>query len=577
MPGDLYYGDNLDVMRRHVASESIDLIYLDPPFNSDRTYNLLHKGSQAQERAFVDTWTWDDASENAYRELTDRIPTGVHVPRPLTEMLVSLKSFLQGHRDMLAYLSMMAIRLVEMKRILKKTGSLYLHCDPTASHYLKLILDLVFDPENFRNEIVWRRSQPKGHASIRFPRSHDVVFFYVKSEHAKLRKQFVEHDPDYVEKFYRFTEPSTGRRYQLGDATNPNKDRPNLTYEFPPGSGMTRVWRWTKPRMMDAWKRGEVVVPEGGGVPRVKRYLDEMKGSPVTDLWLDIEHLHGSHEEATGYPTQKPKALLTRIIEASSDRGDLVLDPFCGCGTTIEVAEELGRKWIGIDIAIRAVNVIKDRLDEKYQPRVWTEHGEPADVEQAAHLAETNQYDFQWWAVRQLGGSPPKGEKKKGADGGIDGEVTLFDDAGKARRGIVSVKGGHILTPDFVKALKSTVDLEKADFGVLVTMHEPSKGMRDVARDFGSLAWADDYGGKVAHKIRIVTVPEMMARSVAFPGRVQAPRTRSSPPPPEARQGETLHLPFPARPSTAKARSKRGKALKPSDIPPKVARKTRGA
>ncbi len=367
MPGDLYYGDNLEVLRRHVASESVDLIYLDPPFNSDRTHNLISKGSQVRERAFVDTWTWDDAAEKAFGELTDRVPSGVSVPPALRDVMRALRSFLGERRDMLAYLSMMAIRLVEMRRVLRPTGSLYLHCDPTASHYLKMILDAIFGHDGFRNEIVWRRSQPKGHASLRFPRSHDVIFFYARSEHTKLRKQYVEHDPDYVDKFYRFVDEGTGRRYQLGDATNPNKDRPNLTYEFPPGSGIVRVWRWTKARMLEAWKRGEVVVPKDGRIPRVKRYLDAMKGSPVTDLWLDIEHLHGSHEEATGYPTQKPKTLLRRIVEASSDRGDVVLDPFCGCGTTIEVAEELGRRWIGIDAAPRAVDLIKKRLDEPFR------------------------------------------------------------------------------------------------------------------------------------------------------------------------------------------------------------------
>jgi site-specific DNA-methyltransferase (adenine-specific) len=351
MPGDLYCGDSLAVMRDHVANGTVDLVYLDPPFNSDRSYDITHKGSQRRERAFVDTWTWDAAAEAAFRESASRIAA-----------LRALKEVLAGRRDMLAYLSMMAVRLVETHRVLEETGLLYLHCDPTASHYLKLVLDGIFGAQNFRNEIVWRRSQPKGHTSVRFPRSHDVLLFYAKSEQAKLNKPYVAHDPEYVQKFYRFVEPETGRRYQLGDATNPNKDRPNLTYEFPPGSGTVRVWRWTKERMMAAHKRGEVVVPKDGGTARVKRYLDAMKGSPVTDVWSDIEHLHGAHEEATGYPTQKPRLLLRRIIESSSEPGDLVLDPFCGCGTTIEVAEELGRRWIGIDVSRRALTATRARL-----------------------------------------------------------------------------------------------------------------------------------------------------------------------------------------------------------------------
>jgi DNA modification methylase len=466
MPGDLYYGDNLDVMRRHVATESIDLVYLDPPFNSDRTYNLIYKGSQAQERAFVDTWTWDDNAERAFRELTDRPPPGVHVPKPLREMMPALRVFLDDHRDMLAYLSMMAIRLVEMRRVLHKTGSIYVHCDPTASHYLKMILDALFGPENFRREIIWRSGWVSGFKTrtSNWVRNHDTLLYYLRDHR---------------------------------EAFTFNKE---LAY---------------KPHA-DGYKR------RGGGA--------NPNGVALDDVWDEVAlyspWIKSFSTEKLGYMTQKPLALLERIISVSSNKGHTVLDPFCGCGTTVEAAEALGRKWIGIDVAIRAVEIIKDRLDQKFPTRVWAEHGEPADVEQAAHLAETNPYDFQWWAVRQIGGSPPKGEKKKGGDGGIDGELMLIDDQGRTRRGLISVKGGGTLTPDFVKALKSTVDLEKADFGVLVTMHEPSRGMRDVARDFGSASWAGDYEGKVAHRIRIVTVPELMMDPLRLPGRLRRPSRR---------------------------------------------------
>jgi DNA modification methylase len=452
MPGDLHYGDNLDVMRRHLASESVDLIYLDPPFNSDRTYNLIHKGSKAQERAFVDIWSWDESAENAFRELTDRAPDGVHVPPPLRAMMLALEGFLGEHRDMLAYLSMMAIRLVEMHRVLRKTGSIYVHCDPTASHYLKLLLDTLFGPENFRREIIWRSGWVSGFKTrtANWVRNHDTLLYYLRD-----------------------------RR----EAFTFNKD---LAY---------------KPHA-DGYKR------RGGGA--------NPKGVAIDDVWDEVAlyspWIKSFSTEKLGYMTQKPLALLERIISVSSNKGDVLLDPFSGCGTTVEAAETLGRQWIGIDVAIRAIEMTKDRLDEKFTQRVWTEHGEPADVVQAAHLAETNPYDFQWWAVRQLGGRPPRGEKKKGG-GAIDGELTIRDD-GSDRRGIVSVKGGHTLTPDMVKALKSTVDLEKADFGVLVTMHEPSRGMRDVARDFGPVPWAAKYDGKDAHRIRIITVPEIMSKQV---------------------------------------------------------------
>ncbi|MGD0679999.1 MAG: site-specific DNA-methyltransferase [Polyangiaceae bacterium] len=484
MPGDLYYGDNLDVMRRHVATQSVDLVYLDPPFNSDRTYNLIYKGSQAQERAFVDTWTWDDNAESSFRELTDRIPQGVHVPASLREMMRALKVFLAEHKDMLAYLSMMAIRLVDLRRVLRKTGSIYVHCDPTASHYLKLILDALFGPENFRREIIWRSGWVSGFKTktSNWVRNHDTLLYYLRDH----REAFIF-----------------------------NKD---LAYK-PHGDGYKR--------------RG------GGGNP---------KGVALDDVWDEVAlyspWIKSFSTEKLGYMTQKPLALLERIISVSSNPADLILDPFCGCGTTIEAAEKLGRRWIGIDVAIRAVEIIKDRLDQKFERRVWTEHGEPADVEQAAHLAETNAYDFQWWTVRLLGGHPPKGEKKKGGDGGVDGELMLTDRSGTPRRGIVSVKGGRTLTPDFVKALAETVRQEQADFGVLVTMYPPTHGMREIARECGTASWASVEVGRLAHRVRILTVSEMMAGQVQWPGTIKRPRSQSSPPPPEAREGETLHLPF---------------------------------
>ncbi|MDP9035390.1 MAG: site-specific DNA-methyltransferase [Myxococcota bacterium] len=509
MPGDLYYGDNLDVLRRHVANESVDLVYLDPPFNSDRTYNLIHKGSRAQERAFVDTWTWDDDAESSFRELTDRVPQGVRVPPPLREMMLALRVFLDEHRDMLAYLSMMAIRLVEMRRVLRKTGSIYVHCDPTASHYLKLILDTLFGPENFRREIIWRSGWVSGFKTktANWIRNHDTLLYYLRDR---------------------------------SEAFTFNKDR---AYK-PHADGYAR--------------RG------GGGNP---------KGIAIDDVWDEVAlyspWIKSFSTEKLGYMTQKPLALLERILSVSSNEGDVVLDPFCGCGTTVHAAEALGRRWIGIDVAIRAIEIIKDRLDDKFATRVWTEHGEPADTDQAAHLAETNAYDFQWWALRLLGGRPPRGEKKKGGDGGVDGELALTDGKGTQRRGIVSVTGGRTLMPALVKALSDTVRQEKADFGVLVTMHEPTIAMRSMARDYEPLPWAGDYSGRLAHRIRIITVPEIMAGMVQWPGRLDPPRSQSAPPPPEARTRDTLRLPFaPRRPAKAKQRGPgSAKANEPSNTP----------
>jgi site-specific DNA-methyltransferase (adenine-specific) len=298
--------------------------------------------------------------------------------------------------------------------------------------------------------------------------------------------------------------------------------------------------------MQEAYDAGLVVQPKPGGVPRYKRYLDEQRGKPLCDIWVDIPPNNSQALDDTGYDTQKPRPLLARILSLSTNPGDLVLDPFCGCGTTIEACEDMGRKWIGIDIAIRAVDVIKDRLDEKFQPRVWKEYGEPSDLDSAEHLTDTNPYDFQWWAVRRLGGQPPKGEKKKGGDGGIDGEMTLRDFTSNAqRRVVISVKGGRTLTPDMVRALDSTARAEKADYGILITMHAPTTGMRTLARECGTLVGSSPRDGKLEHRIRIITVPEILAGTVQLPGINVTPRSQSSPPPAEVRVGETLHLPFP--------------------------------
>ena len=327
--GTLYYGDNLDILRRYLKDESVDLVYLDPPFNSAQNYNaFFHEkdGADAasQIHAFEDTWHWDIETKKAYDAVTEQ-------PGKVSDVMQAFYTFLGGN-DMMAYLTMMSSRLVELRRVLKPTGSLYLHCDPTASHYLKLLLDAVMGAENYRNEISWKRSQPKSHTTINFSNCRDIILRYSKTQDAIFNKVFGKHDPDYIEKFYRFTDPD-GRRYRLGDITNPNKNRPNLTYEF---LGVNRVWRWTKERMQKAYEQGLIYQSKPGSVPQEKRYLDEMEGQPLSDDWGDIEHLHGANAEALGYPTQKPVALLERIIQASSNPGDVVLDPFCGCGTTTD-------------------------------------------------------------------------------------------------------------------------------------------------------------------------------------------------------------------------------------------------
>lgn len=512
----LYFGDNLHVLREHVADESVDLVYLDPPFNSKRDYNLLSKTpkgheSDAQITAFEDSWHWGEQAEREFAEILRSPNTDV------AELMPALRAFL-GENDMMAYLVMMANRLLELHRVLKPTGSLYLHCDPTASHYLKIALDGVFGVTNFRNEIIWQRAGTKAHAFTRFPSTHDVILAYGKTEHSTWNTQYVGHREEYVESHYSNIEPETGRHYTLGDLLNPNRDRPNLTYEFPPGSGNVRVWRWTRERMMEALAEGRIVVPKDGGVPRYKRYLDEMKGSPVTTVWTDIPPINSQAAERLGYPTQKPLALLERIINASSNPGDVMLDPFCGCGTAVHAAQKLERRWIGIDITHLAIALIEKRLKDAFPYLNWNVGrdsaaypaasrdkagyaanaanppyakvadaasddlqrfkviGTPEDLDGARDLAARDKYQFQWWACSLVNAQPYQG-KKKGADGGIDGLIFFQDDKGAAKKIVVSVKGGDNVNVAMVRDLAHVVAREKAELGLFVTLAEPSKPM----------------------------------------------------------------------------------------------------
>lgn len=524
----IYYGDNLDILRQYIATESVDLVYLDPPFKSQQEYNVLFRTvrgepAPAQVRAFSDTWRWDTAARATY----ERLLGDPAVPGKVSSMIEALYRFL-GPSEMMAYLVMMTPRLLELHRVLKPTGSLYLHCDPAASHYLKVVLDTIFGPQNFRNEIIWKRAQPKAHVSMRFPRSHDVLLFYAKSDHATFRAPYRPHDPDYVQKFYRHVEPGTGRRYRLDNLANPNKNRPNLTYEFPPGSGVVRVWRWTRERMEKAWREGRIYIPPGGGVAQYKRYLDEMPGATVTDIWDDIEHLHGSHGERLGYETQKPIALLKRIIEASSNPGDLVLDPFCGCGTALVAAEELGRSWIGIDITYLAVDVMARRLRDHFPGISFEIRGQPRDVEGARALAQRDRFQFQVWAVSLLGGQPLDTERA-GPDRGIDGFLTFQTGREEFERAIVQVKSGRIGAA-IVRDLRGTLERERAPLAILVTLEPPTKEMRKEAADAGF--YTVPATGEQIPRLQIITVEELLqGRRPQLPTTVvsptpQAPRLR---------------------------------------------------
>ena len=344
----LYHRDNLDVLRG-MNSGTVHLIATDPPFNKNRDFHAT-PDSLATGAGFQDRWRWDT---DVHPEWLDQIKDDW----PGIWLAVEAAKDSYGW-DMAAFMVFMAVRLAEMRRVLTDEGSLYLHCDPTASHYLKQLLDIIFGRRNFRSEITWRRANAKGLAFKSYPNNHDTIFYYSKSDKFTWNRPFRPHDPDYVQKFYRHVEPETGRRYCLDNLTNPNKNRPNLTYEW---NGHSRVWRWTKQRMQEAHDRG-LIHYSSTGLARQKRYLDEMKGVPIDTIWDDISPLQANSEESTGYPTQKPLALYERIIAASSNPGDWVLDPFAGCATTPIAAERLGRQWVGIDIWDKAHQTVLERL-----------------------------------------------------------------------------------------------------------------------------------------------------------------------------------------------------------------------
>ncbi|MFM7364119.1 MAG: site-specific DNA-methyltransferase, partial [Cuspidothrix sp.] len=356
----LYYGDNLQVLRENIPDESIDLIYLDPPFNSKADYNIIFKNttgekSEAQITAFEDSWTWGIESEKFLDEIQDK-------KGELYQFLDLLVRTL-GKNSLSAYLVMMAIRLIELHRVLKSTGSLYLHCDPTASHYLKMILDLIFGADKFRNEIIWKRQTAHSDARYKFADVADIILFYVKSKAAIFKAQFGENDPEYIANFYRHDDHDGRGLYQLDNMASPNP-RPRMMYEWMGFPYPAKGWRYQQDTMQKLHNEGRIYYPiKADGSfnfskrPRLKRYLNEQKGGIVTNIWTDILPISAHAKERLGYPTQKPLTLLDRIIQASSNENDIILDPFCGCGTAIHAAENLGRNWIGIDITHLAISL----------------------------------------------------------------------------------------------------------------------------------------------------------------------------------------------------------------------------
>ncbi len=536
----LFYGDNLDILRRYIPDESVDLIYLDPPFNSNRSYSVLFKdesglSSEAQITAFEDTWHWGPTAERAFEDIVtggaERVSRAVGA---LVDML--------GRNQMMAYLVMMAARLIELRRVLKPTGSLYLHCDPTASHYLKLVLDAIFGPDRFLSEIVWRRTAVKGDVRRKYGAVHDTIFVYTKTENYTFRSVYTETDEAYRARF-KYDDGDGRGPYQSAPLDSPNP-RPNLTYVYKGYSPPANGWRVSLEVMQQLDAEGRLIFPENPtGRIRRKVYLQEQSGPKAADVWTDIPPLQAASAERLGYPTQKPLALLERIISASSNEGDVVLDPFCGCGTAVAAAQKLGRRWIGIDITHLAIALQKYRLADMFGLKPHQDYdvvGEPQDLAGARYLAEADKkegrYQFQDWANSLVQAQPRGGEVggrgKRGKDRGIDGIITFIDEAngGKPKRIIVQVKSGKVSSRD-VRDLIGVIDREKAAIGVLITLEPPTRDMITEAAGAGfyhSPGWGKDYP-----RIQILTIEELLAgQQIEMPPQrttfKQAPRVEAN-------------------------------------------------
>jgi site-specific DNA-methyltransferase (adenine-specific) len=532
----LYYGDNYEVLQRYVKDESVDLIYLDPPFNSRQDYNVLFAEkdgtqSSSQIHAFEDTWEWNIDAARSYQHIVENIGGRV------ADTMRAFKTFL-FNTDMMAYLAMMAPRLIELRRVLKETGSIYLHCDPTASHYLKILMDAVFGPQFFRNEIVWERTTGRK-AGRQYGRVHDVILFFSRGETTVWNPPTVPQNEETVRGHDLLRDE--GGLYRLSDLSGAGQG-PARVFDgklIDPPAG--RHWQFDQEGIERLRAEGRIAFSKNG-TPRLKTYLKDLTGVAVRDIWTDIRPLNSSAAERLGYDTQKPEALLERIIQASSNEGDVVLDPFCGCGTTVQVAQRLNRRWIGIDITHLAIGLIKKRLSDAFGPEIKSTYeviGEPTDYAGAAALAADDKYQFQWWALGQVGARPA--EQKKGADRGIDGRLYFHDDkSGESKQIIFSVKAGGVSAPQ-VRDLRGVIEREKAEIGVFITFEEPTRPMKHEAAEAGLYTSSDR---TTYPRIQILTIQQILdGKQPDYPRHrtdatfKKAPRSR-----PAAAQNLTLPL-----------------------------------
>jgi DNA modification methylase len=514
----LFYGDNLDILRKKIKDETVDLCYIDPPFNSKRNYNQIYNNvggeDQAQAQAFIDMWVWDYLANAGYTEIIAN--SEGRFQSQTVELIKGLRAVL-GEGSLLAYLVSLTLRITEVFRVLKTTGSFYLHCDPTASHYIKVIVDSIFCSQggDYKNEIIWKRAETVkgnfGQGSKRFDPNTDTIFFYSKSSRNTFNPLFSRYD-DKINEFYKHVEPNTNRRYQLISMTAPgDAAKGNPYYEV---MGVKRFWRFSKEKMQELIDAGMVVQTSPGNVPRKKQYLDEGKGVPIQSLWADLPALHSQSKERLGYPTQKPESLLERILTASSNENDVVLDAYCGCGTTVVVAQRMKRQWVGIDITYQSVSLMLRRLEDAFGPSVLENvktDGIPRDMASAQALAHKKddrlRKEFEKWAVLTYSNNRAIINEKKGADAGIDAVAYFLTSKTENAKVIFQVKSGNVKRGD-IATLRGDMGRENAVMAVLITLEEPSRPMVSEAKAAGQ--YTHEMMGRNYDRISIVTVKEIV-------------------------------------------------------------------
>lgn len=518
----LFYGDNLDVLRTRVKDESVDLCYIDPPFNSKRNYNQIYNnvGSEdkAQAQAFVDTWTWNDFSNEGYDDVMNN-----PVYTKQTKLLIDGLLRVLGKGSLMSYLISMTQRINEIHRVLKPTGSFYLHCDPSASHYLKILCDSIFCGRKgeFQNEITWKRNYTKKGSQYnmtRYANNTDIIFFYTKTGDYKYTTQKVKNTiPGELEKIYSSIDDK-GRRYKSEPIELPAMmARENLKYEYK-GYTPSFGWMMSKEKLIELDSLNKLYFTKNGK-PRRKNFIEDYEGTEIDNLWNDIIPLGQKQSESLGYPTQKPESLLERVIKASSDEGDVVLDAYCGCGTTVAVAQRLNRQWIGIDITYQSISLIMKRLEDSYGKEILnsiTLSGIPEDIESAIALAnkadDRIRKEFEKWIVLTYSNNRAMINEKKGGDGGIDGEALILEINESGEREykplIFSVKSNKSLSPTVIRDLYGTVEREKAAAGVFLTLYPMPNLVKEAAK-YGT--YENSFLKLKFPKIQVVSVEEILA------------------------------------------------------------------